>query len=41
MSREEDIKQIRKHGFRNFKPERHSYVDEDGQLIITFFTFCH
>ena len=31
MSREHDIKQIKKHGFKNFKPERHSYVDEDGQ----------
>ena len=31
MSREDDIKQIKKHGFKSFKPERHSYVDEDGQ----------
>ena len=31
MSREEDIKQIKKHGFKSFKPERHSYKDEDGQ----------
>jgi len=31
MSREEDIKQIKKHGFKSFKPERHSYEDEDGQ----------
>tara|TARA_Y100001970_G_scaffold118179_1_gene146760 strand:- start:1426 stop:1887 length:462 start_codon:yes stop_codon:yes gene_type:complete len=31
MSREEDIKQIKKHGFKNFKPERHSYKDENGQ----------
>ncbi len=31
MSREEDIKQIKKHGFKSFKPERHSYIDENGQ----------
>ena len=31
MSREEDIKQIKKHGFKSFKPERHSYEDGDGQ----------
>ena len=31
MSREEDIKQIKKNGFKSFKPERHSYKDEDGQ----------
>ena len=31
MSREEDIKIIKKNGFKNFKPERHSYEDEDGQ----------
>ena len=30
MSREEDIKLIRKNGFNAFKPERHSYEDEDG-----------
>tara|TARA_B100001094_G_C18014693_1_gene711959 strand:+ start:545 stop:991 length:447 start_codon:yes stop_codon:yes gene_type:complete len=31
MSRKEDIKQIKKHGFKSFKPERHSYEDESGQ----------
>ena len=31
MSREEDIKQIKKNGFKSFKPDRHSYQDEDGQ----------
>ena len=31
MSREDDIKLIKKEGFKSFKPERHSYVDEDGQ----------
>jgi hypothetical protein len=31
MSVEEDIKQIKKNGFKAFKPERHSYVDEDNQ----------
>ena len=31
MSREEDIKQIKKHGFKGFKPERLSYVDGNGQ----------
>ena len=31
MSREEDIKFIKKNGFKAFKPERHSYVDDDGQ----------
>ena len=31
MSREEDIKLIKKNGFKSFKPERHSYIDEDGQ----------
>ena len=31
MSREEDIKQIKKNGFKSFKPNRHSYQDEDGQ----------
>ena len=39
MSREEDIKQIKKHGFKNFKPERHSYVDEDGQSHMQY-KFC-
>ena len=31
MSREKDIKLLKKNGFKEFKPERHSYVDEDGQ----------
>ena len=31
MSREEDLKQIKKNGFKNFKPDRHSFVDENGQ----------
>ena len=31
MSREDDIKLIKKNGFKAFKPERHSYKDEDGQ----------
>ena len=31
MSRKEDIKLIKKNGFKNFKPDRHSYHDEDGQ----------
>ena len=31
MSREKDIKQIKKHGFKSFKPERHSYEDDEGQ----------
>ena len=31
MSREDDIKLIKKEGFKSFKPERHSYVDENGQ----------
>ena len=31
MSTEDDIKLIKKHGFKAFKPERHSYVDENGQ----------
>tara|TARA_B100000676_G_C17664061_1_gene622908 strand:+ start:228 stop:686 length:459 start_codon:yes stop_codon:yes gene_type:complete len=31
MSREEDIKQIKKNGFKSFKPERHSYEDDNGQ----------
>ena len=31
MSRENDIKQIKKNGFKAFKPERHSYEDENGQ----------
>ncbi len=31
MSREEDIKLIKKNGFKSFKPDRHSYEDENGQ----------
>ena len=31
MSIEKDIKYIKKHGFKSFKPERHSYIDENGQ----------
>ena len=31
MSREEDIKLIKKNGFKAFKPERHSYEDDKGQ----------
>jgi len=31
MSREDDIKKLKKHGFKSFKPDRHSYVDENGQ----------
>ena len=31
MSREEDIKKLKKHGFKSFKPDRHSYEDENGQ----------
>ena len=31
MSTEKDIKYIKKHGFKAFKPDRHSYQDEDGQ----------
>ena len=31
MSTEKDIKLIKKYGFKNFKPERHSYIDENGQ----------
>ena len=31
MSREDDIKQIKKNGFKSFKPDRHSYKDENGQ----------
>ena len=31
MSREEDIKLIKKNGFKSFKPDRHSYIDENGQ----------
>ena len=32
MSREEDIKNIKKNGFKSFKPDRHSFTDEDGQV---------
>ena len=31
MSREDDIKKIKKNGFKSFKPKRHSYKDESGQ----------
>ena len=31
MSRNEDIKFIKKNGFKAFKPERQSYVDDEGQ----------
>ena len=31
MSRKKDIKLIKKHGFKAFKPERHSYEDGNGQ----------
>ena len=31
MSRDEDIKLIKKNGFKNFKPDRHSFIDENGQ----------
>ena len=31
MSREDDIKLIKKNGLKNFKPDRHSYIDEGGQ----------
>ena len=31
MSRKKDIKLIQKHGFKAFKPDRHSYIDENGQ----------
>ena len=31
MSREKDIKLIKKNGFKNFKPDRHSYEDGNGQ----------
>ena len=31
MSTEKDIKLIKKNGFKNFKPDRHSYIDENGQ----------
>ena len=31
MSTKEDIKLIKKNGFKAFKPDRHSYIDENGQ----------
>jgi len=31
MSTEKDVKYIKKHGFKSFKPDRCSYIDEDGQ----------
>ena len=31
MSKKEDIENIKKHGFKAFKPDRHSYIDGDGQ----------
>ena len=31
MSKEEDIKFIKENGFKAFKPDRLSYIDEDGQ----------
>jgi hypothetical protein len=31
VSREEAIRLIKKNGFKNFKPDRHSYIDESGQ----------
>ena len=31
MSTEKDIKYIKKHGFKAFKPKRHSFIDEEGQ----------
>ena len=31
MSREEYIKLIKKNVFKNFKPKRHSFIDENGQ----------
>ena len=31
MSTEKDIKLIKKNGFKNFKPKRHSFIDENGQ----------
>ena len=31
MSMKKDIKYIKKHGFKAFKPDRHSYIDENGQ----------
>ena len=34
MSTKEDIKLIKKNGFKAFKPERHSYTDENGQTRV-------
>ena len=31
MGKKEDIEFIKKNGFKSFKPERHSYEDENGQ----------
>ena len=31
MSIKKDIEKIKKHGFKDFKPDRHSYIDENGQ----------
>ena len=31
MSTEKYIKYIKKHGFKAFKPKRHSFIDEEGQ----------
>ena len=31
MSRKKDIKELKKNGFKSFKPDRHSYIDENGQ----------
>jgi len=31
MSAENDIKLLKKNGFKNFKPDRHSFIDENGQ----------
>ena len=34
MSTEKDIKLIKKNGFKAFKPDRHSYIDENGQVWL-------
>ena len=34
MSVEKDIKLLKKNGFKNFKPERHSFIDENGQAWL-------
>ena len=31
MSRKKDIELIKKNGFKDFRPDRNSYLDEDGQ----------